>query len=119
MSTTLEQGLIILVFTSIVVLVILTIFAVKVLINTAKLTENLNKTTDVLNNELEPTIKELNQVLTNVNKIANSADTQMTNAKQVCSRVLGIAGIALSGLKSFSGSFFKGFSSAINLFTKK
>ena len=119
MSTTLEQGLIILVFTSIVVLVVLAVFIVRVLINAAKLTENLNKTTDVLNNELEPTIKELNQVLTNVNRFADSAATQMIKTKQLLSRVLGVAGIALGGIKSFSGSFFKGFSSAMKLFMKK
>lgn len=119
MSTTLEQGLIILVFTSIVVLVILTVFAVRVLINAAKLTENLNKTADVLNTELEPTIKELNQVLTNVNKIANSADAQVTNVKKLLARVLGVAGVAIGGMKTLSGSFFKGFFSALKLFTKK
>lgn len=119
MSPILEQGLIILVFTTIVVLIILTIFAVRVLINTFKLTKNLDKTAEILNNELEPTIRELNQVLTNVNKIADSADTQMNNAKQVLTKILGTAGVALGGLKAFSGSFFKGFTSALNLFIKK
>ncbi len=119
MSATLEQGLIILVFTTIVVLVVLTIFVVRVLINMFKLTESLDKTTEIINTEIEPTIKELNQVLNNVNKLAESADTQMTNAKQGLAKILGVAGIALGGLKSFSGSFLKGFSSAMKLFIKK
>ncbi len=119
MSPILEQGLIILVFTSIVVLIVLTVFIVRVLINMFKLTKNLDNTTTILNNELEPTIKELNQVLTNVNKFANSADTQMNNAKHLIAKVIGVAGVALGGIKSFSGSFFKGFTSAMKLFIKK
>ncbi|MBQ2871058.1 DUF948 domain-containing protein [bacterium] len=119
MSPILEQGLIILVFTAIVVLIVLAVFIVRVLINASILAENINKTTDMLNNELEPTIKELNQVLSHVNKFADSADTQMTNAHKLISKVMGVTGIAMSGLKSFSGSFLKGFISAAKLFIKK
>ena len=119
MSTTLEQGLIILVFTSIVVLVVLAVYVVRVLINLFNLTEKLNQTTTILNNELEPTIKELNHVLVNVNKIADSADAHVTSAKKVLAKILGAAGVALSGLKAFSGSFFRGFGAALKLFMKK
>ena len=119
MSPTLEQGLIILVFTSIVVLVVLSIFLVKVLLNVLKLTKNLDETTTIINNELEPTIKELNQVLINVNKIADSADSSITNVKSVLSTVLGATGTVVNGLKSVSGSFLKGFISAYKFFSKK
>ena len=119
MSTTLEQGLIVLVFTAIVVLVVLAVYVVRVLINLCKLTQKLDETTTILNSELEPTMKELNQVLANVNKIADSADAQVTNAKQVLAKILGAAGLALSGLKAFSGSFFKGFGTALKIFMKK
>ena len=119
MSTTLEQGLIILVFTSIIVLVVLTVFAVKVLINFNKLTKNLDETTVMLNEELKPTIKELNEVLVNVNKIADKADMQFNSAKQLISKILGVSGLLFNGVKSFSGSFFKGFTTAMSMFTKK
>ena len=119
MSSTLEQGLIVLVFTAIVVLVVLTVYVVRVLINLFVLTKKLDETTTILNSELEPTIKELNQVLVNVNKIADSADAHMTSAKNVIAKILGAAGVALSGLKAVSGSFFKGFSAALKIFMKK
>ena len=119
MSSRLEQGLIILVITTAVVIAVLAVYIVRVLISMHKLTTKLEETTTIVNNELEPTIKELNQVLINVNKIAGSADAQMTNVKQVLAKILGALSLALGGLKTFSGSFFKGFASAIKLFGKK
>lgn len=119
MSIVLEQGLIFLVFTTIVVLLVVSVYLVKFLINLANLTKNLDETTVIVKEELEPTIKELNKVLVNVNKVAEGADLQMHNAKKLLSKLLGVTGTALGGLKTIGGSFVKGFFSAIKFFLKK
>ena len=119
MSTTLEVSLMFLIFTTIILGVVITVFLVKFIIDLSKLTTNLDEVTTVVKQEIEPTLKELKETLNNINSIAKSADKQMDFVKKALSAALGAGGIAFCGIKNISGGFFKGLSAGLKLFRKK
>lgn len=119
MTTALEISLIFLIFSTIIIGVIVSVFLIKLLIDLSKLTVNLDETTTLVKREIEPTLKEIKQALNNINSIAQSADKQFNVAKKVLSGVLGASGIALGGLKTISGGFLKGILAGLKLFKKK
>lgn len=119
MTTTLEVSLIFLIFATIILGTIITVFLVKFLMDLSKLTTNVDEVTTVVKQEIEPTLKELKETLNNINSIAKSADKQVDFIKKTLSAAIGAGGIALCGIKNVSGGFFKGLSTAFKLFKKK
>lgn len=119
MSTALEVSLIFLIFTTIIIGVIVTVFLIKLLIDLSKLTVNLDEVTTLVKREVEPTLKEIKEALNNINTLAKSADKQFDVAKKILSGVLGASGMALGGLKTISGGFMKGILAGFKLFRKK
>ncbi len=108
----------ILMFTSVVCLVVLTVFVCKLIISATKLIDNTNIIATSVQKEIEPTLKELKEAAKSINSIANSADTKFQNTKASISSLIG-AGACLGGkLRSFSKGIMKGISFGLGLFRK-
>lgn len=119
MSPTMELGLIFLIFTTVIMLILVGAFLIKLLIDLSKLTCNIDETTTIVKQEIEPTLKELKETVQGLNSLAHSADKQIDALKKVLSSLLGIGGAAFCGLKSFSGLFLKGLLAGMKLFKKR
>ncbi len=116
----LEPGLSfsILMLTSVICLIILTIFICKLIISVIKLTNNANIIATSVQKEIEPTLKELKEAAQSINSIANKADDKFQSAKSAVASVVG-AGATLGGkVKSFSKGILKGISFGLGLFKK-
>ena len=108
----------ILMFTTIICLIVLTVFVVKLIISVTKLTDNANVIATSVQKEIEPTLQELKEAAKSINSIANSADAKFQNSKASLASIIGL-GACLSGkLKSFSQGIMKGVSFGLNLFKK-
>lgn len=108
----------ILMFVSVVCIVVLTFFVIKLVISVTKLTDNANVIATSVQKEIEPTLKELKEAAKSINSIANNADTKFQNAKTGLASLIGV-GACLSGkLKTFSQGILKGISFGMNLFKK-
>ena len=108
----------ILMLVTIICLLVLTFFVVKLVISVTKLTDNANTIATSVQKEIEPTLQELKEAAKSINSIANNADTKFKNAKSGLAALVGV-GACLSGkLKSFSDGILKGISFGANLFKK-
>lgn len=108
----------ILMFVTIVCVIVLTVFAIKLIISVTKLTDNANVIATSVQKEIEPTLQELKEAAKSISSIANNADTKFQNAKTGIASLLG-AGVCLSGkLKSFAQGIAKGMSFGMNIFRK-
>ncbi len=119
MTTTLEVSLIFLIFTTIILGVITTVFLVKFIMDLSRLTTNVDEVTTLVKQEIQPTLKELKETLNNINSIAKTADKQMDFVKKALSAAVGVGGLTFCGIKNLSGGFFKGLSAGLKLFRKK
>ena len=108
----------ILMFTSVVCLVVLTVFVCKLIISVIKLTDNMNIIATSVQKEIEPTLKELKEAAKSINSIANSADTKFQNTKANISSLLGVGACLGGKLRSFSKGIMKGISFGLGLFRK-
>ena len=108
----------ILMFATMGCLIVLTFFAVKLIISITKLSDNANIIATSVQKEIEPTLKELKEAAKSINSIANNADTKFQNAKTGLTSLIG-AGACLGGkLKTFAQGISKGISFGMNLFKK-
>ena len=119
MSTALSICLIILVCVLIIAAIVLTVYAVKFLIELCVLTRNLNETTTIIKREAEPVLSELSITLKHVNKLAANADSQMSNIRKIIATIIGAASFFTGKFKFLSSNFMKGFFSAFNFFKQK
>lgn len=119
MTTALQVSIMFLIFTTIVLGIIVTVFFIRLLMDMSKLTTNLDETTTIVKKEIEPTLKEIKEALNNINSIAKTADKQVDLIKKVLSSLVGVSGLAFCGIKNVSGGFLKGLSAGMKLFRKK
>ncbi len=108
----------ILMLTSVVCLVILTIFICKLIVSVIKLTDNANIIATSVQKEIEPTLKELKEAAKSINSIANNADDKLKNAKSALNSVVGATAAIGGKLKGFSQGILKGISFGLGLFKK-
>lgn len=118
MSQTLETYFGIFLSVSAVLLIIISVFLIKWLIELSKLTSNITDITTVIKSDLEPTVKELQETLKSVNAIMKEADKNVANFKGIATKVLGASSIALTGLKGLTDSFWKGMAAGFKFFRK-
>lgn len=111
--------MIFLVFVTIIFIVVVGIFLVKLLIELSSLTKNLDDTTTLVKQEIKPTLKELQTALESINNIANSADKQFDTVKKMLTSVLGASTLFISQMRNLSGGFLKGVFTGIKFFTRK
>ena len=108
----------ILMITTIICIVVLTVFAVKLIISVTKLTDNANVIATSVQKEIEPTLQELKEAARSINSIANNADTKFQNAKTGLASFIGLGACLGGKLKSFSEGILKGISFGASLFKK-
>lgn len=118
MTTTLQVSIMFLIFTTIVLGVVITVFLIKLINDMSKLTVNLDEVATIVKQEIEPTLKEVKEALSNINSIAKSADKQVDVIKKLLSGLVGVSGLAFCGMKNISGGFLKGISAGMKLFRK-
>lgn len=119
MSTTLQLGVLLLIFVAILFLIVIGIYLVKLIIDLNKLTNNLNDTTCMVKKEIEPILGELKTSLTKLNTVAKTADDQISSIKRILATVFGIGGLFVGGMGRMSGGFFKGLTQGFKTFMKK
>ena len=108
----------ILMFVTIVCLVVLTVFVVKLIISVTKLTDNANVIATSVQKEIEPTLQELKEAAKSINSIANNADSKFQNAKTGIAALMGASACLGGKFKSFVQGISKGISFGINMFKK-
>ena len=119
----LNQGLTFLACSTGVILIIVSIFVIRLLVDLSKLTKNVDETTTIVKTEIEPTLKELNIALQKINSIAQSADKQVDSLSKLIENAFGASSIVFSRAKNISGGvvkgLVKGFALLVKLFLKK
>ena len=112
----LNHGLTFLAWGTLIVLIVIAVFLVKLLIDLSTLIKNVNETSVMLNNELKPTLDELQETLKSVNSIIKNTDNSMVNLKGAVENTIGKT-------KAFTGSLFSGiingFGTMWKLFAKR
>lgn len=112
----LNHGLTFLAWVSGILLIVITCFLVKLLIDLSTLVKNVNQTSIMLNTELKPTLDELHDTLQSLNNIIKNTDNNMVSIKDAVETTFGKT-------KAITGSLFsgvmKGFGTVWKLFSKK
>lgn len=119
----LNHGLTFLAVATGIIIVVVSGFLIKLLIDLSKLTKNIDETTTVVKTEIEPTLRELNNALKSINSIAQNADKQVDSLGKFLETAIGAGAIAFTRAKKLSGGLLKGFvqglATIIKLFLKK
>lgn len=118
MSPNLETYLIIFISVCIVFLIIIGVFAIKLILEVTKFVGNLNDISTVLKSDLEPTVKELQITLKSLNSIVKQTDKSVSDFSGIATKVLGAGAVAFTGLKGITGGFWKGLSAGWKLFKR-
>ena len=108
----------ILMFVSVICIVVLTVFVVKLVISITKLSDNANTIATSVSKEIEPTLQELKEAAKSINSIANNADTKFQDAKVGIASALGLSACLGGKLKSFIQGISKGISFGMKMFKK-
>ena len=87
MSQTLEIYLSIFLSVSAVLLIIISVFFIKLIMELSKLTNNLNDITTVIKSDIEPTVKELQTTLKSINSIVKEADKNVSAIKGIATKL--------------------------------
>ncbi len=119
MNTAISICLILLLLVLIGAIITLTVYIVKWLIEFTLLTKTLNETTTLFKKEAEPILGELKETMTTINNLSKNIDGQVTSLKKTVLAAVGLVSVIAGKFKFLSGSFFKGFMSAFNLFRRK
>ena len=104
--------------TSLICLIILTVFIVRLIISATQLSNNANLIASSVQKEIEPTLKELKEAAKSINSIAGNADTQLQNTKEGIASFVGATTCLSSKLKSFATGILKGVAFGLGLFRK-
>lgn len=114
----LEISLITLVCTSVVCLILLTVFIVKLLSNTNKLVKGLNQATETINSELKPVVDDLKESVKGIKSLIDTADNRVKVMNCALNGVLGAAGVLGGKLKGVASGLIEGFKAGMSLFKK-
>jgi uncharacterized protein YoxC len=116
LSPLLEQSLIFFTYTTTIILVVISVFLVKLLIELSLLAKTSQNVVEMFGKEIEPTISELQTVLKNVNTITSTADEKVEALKH---NVNAILEPLRSNVAKFKLGFLKILAQGINTFLKK
>ena len=121
-ETALHNGLLFLIYTTSIVLILVSVFLIKLLIDLSRFTKNINSTLDILKTELEPTLAEIKESLKSINAFIKSTDAKVDTFKKALTDTFGFGFTAVTKLKNISGAIIngavKGFLTTYKLFTK-
>ena len=113
-----DVSIVILSLTTAVCVIVLCVFALKLIISATKLSNNANVVITSVSKEIEPTLQELKEAAKSINSIANNADEKFQNSKMGIASILGLSACFGGKLKSFIQGISKGVSFGINMFKK-
>lgn len=105
-------------FVSVICLIVLTVYVIKLVISLTQLSDNANVIASSVQKEIEPTLKELKEAARSINSIAGSADNQIQNTKAKVASLIGMTSCLGGKLKSFTEGILKGVSFGLGLFKK-
>lgn len=115
MAEVLEIALILLVIT----LIVMFVFATKLLIDVSKLVKSIDEASSTLKNELELTIKEINVAIKNVNQLTAKPSFKINLLSKLLTSALSISTLGMCALKGMSGGLTSGFLAGLKMFMKK
>ena len=115
MSEVLEIALILLVIT----LIVMFIFATKLLFDISKLVKNLDNSSSSLRNELELTIEEINVGIKNINSLTAKPSFKMNILSKLLTSALSLSTLGVCAFKTMSGGLTSGFLTGLKMFMKK
>ncbi len=118
MSQTLEIYLSIFITVSAVLLIIVSVFVIRLMSELSKLTTNLTDITTVIKSDIEPTMAELKTTLQSLNSIVKQADQKVSDFRGLATKLLGLGSVTFSGLKGLTGGFAKGVAAGMSIFRK-
>ncbi len=108
----------ILMLTTVVCLIVLTVFVCRLVISITKLSDNANVIATSVSKEVEPTLKELKEAMKSINSIAGNADEKFQNSKASIASVIGLTTSVGGKVKGFVQGILKGVSFGLGLFKK-
>ncbi len=111
-------GLTVLIYVSVVVLLVVTGFLTKLLYDLSKLAQTARSTSEVIQSELEPTLKELREAAGSLKSIASSADSNISGLKNAVAHAFDTSFQLGSKLRGLFGGFTKGLSCCLKLLKK-
>ena len=118
MDSTVQIGLVVLIYTTAILLVLVGIFLIKLLYTSNKLAKVLSKTSEMINQELEPTLKELKETLGAVNSITKNANKRMEQISGAFDKVMSVPFRVGQKMRGLLGGLVEGVSAGIKLFRK-
>ncbi len=113
-----DINLIILIWVSVVSIILITIFLIKLLYDLSDLTKSMTKGSEMLQNEIEPTLKELNEAVASLNKVSGIAKEHVERIQKTIHNItngMSAVGGKIQGL--FSG-LSNGIQFGLKLFRK-
>ncbi len=118
MDSTVQIGLVVLIYTTAILFVIIAIFLIKLIHTSTTLAGNLSKTSEMINKELEPALDELKQTLGSINSIVKNADDGMEKVKGAMDKVLGVPFMIGQKMRGLFSGLKEGLSLGIKLFRR-
>ena len=119
MSVTLETFIIIFIVVTIVLFILISVYLVKLLMETITLVHNINDISSAVKNDMGPIISEIKVSLNGINSFVGATNKKVTDLKGIAVKLLGAGSMAMIGAKNFKNSFVKGLKTGFNLFRKK
>ena len=118
MDSTVQIGLVVLIYTTAILLTLITIFLIKLIYTSTKLAKTLSQTSEMINKELEPTLQELKETLGSINSIAKNADNQINRVKGVFEKFMCVPFRVGQKMRGLFEGLKEGLSAGIRLFRK-
>jgi len=117
LSLNIQQPLVLLIYTTTIILIIVTVFLVKLLLDLTNLVKSMQGLAGSVKHELEPTIKELKRALININSVTSNADMQVNNLNSTLNKGLDVINSSTKGIfsraKILTSSLKNGISAAL------
>lgn len=117
-QATLNTSLTFLAYTSGIILILVSIFLIKLLIDLSTFTKNLNNTLEMAKTELEPTLREIQVSLKSINSFVKSADQRVDSLRKGLLDTLGIGSTVFGKMKDATWSAVIGAVKGFQLVTK-
>lgn len=118
-TASLYQGLTFLAWTSVVFMVAVGIFVVKVLFDLSKLLTTMNKTADLVKGSAEPILSDITESVGIINKLVKRTENNVNKFRTISGKASKIILTMLSKTSTLSGVVFKGVFSLVKSLLKK
>jgi len=100
LSQNAQQALEFLIYATIIMLIIITVFLVKLLADLSSLAKSLQSLAAIVKHDLGPTMKELKRALININSLTNSTTTQFSSLNTALNEGINILSSSSRGVVS-------------------